>query len=114
MAPTSPHRLRRSQRVVMRIPIAVSGESPAGKIKEQTHTLVINAHGALIRIGAQLSKGQALDLENVATSERRPCRVVYVGDRLEGLLELGVEFLEPSPRFWRVYFPSDEAPATPA
>ena len=40
---------RRSQRVLMKIPVRVSGQAGAALLfEEETHTLAISAHGALI------------------------------------------------------------------
>src|SRR3989442_1439765 len=59
---------RRSQRVLMKIPVRVSGKTDVGlPFEEETHTLAISAHGALILVAKQLYRGQRLTLSNVQT-----------------------------------------------
>lgn len=99
---------RRSQRVLLSIPITVSGDSPQGAFREQTRTLVINAHGALITLAAKVSHGQKLRLTNQAHSEERSCHVSYIGPTAEGQTQVGIEFSEPTPDFWHIAFPSDD------
>ena len=51
---------RRSQRVLMKIPVRVSGKTDVGlPFEEETHTLAISAHGALILVAKQLYRGTA-------------------------------------------------------
>jgi PilZ domain len=97
---------RRSQRVLMTIPVRVS--SPAGAVsffEEDTHTLAISAHGALIVVAAPVYRGQRFTLSNVQTNAALECVVVHV-DRVPGeQTQVGVEFMLPNPTFWRVAFP---------
>src|SRR6266481_5559532 len=59
---------RRSQRVLMTIPVRVSGQSGVGlPFEEETHTRAISAHGALILVSTQVYRGQRLTLSNVQT-----------------------------------------------
>lgn len=101
---------RRSQRVILSLPITVRGEGgPSGaSFEENTQTLVVNAHGALITIAAKVEKGQTLRLSNGATQEEELCRVIYVGQMLGGKVQVGVEFHKPSPDFWRIAFPPED------
>ena len=46
-------------RVLLSVPILVSGKTTESKdFKEETRTLVVNAHGALISLAAQVAAGQ--------------------------------------------------------
>src|SRR6267142_6577673 len=57
---------RRSQRVLMTIPVRVSGQNVLGSpFEEETHTRAISAHGALILVSTQVYRGQRLTLSNV-------------------------------------------------
>jgi PilZ domain len=97
---------RRTQRVLMRVRVRVSGQSSAAsRFDEETHTLAINAHGASIPLSKPVSKGQRLELSNVATGDRAECIVAYIGQRQGGHMEVGVEFILASPKFWHVVFP---------
>jgi hypothetical protein len=106
---------RRSQRVILSIPITVSGETMQGPFSEKTQTLVINAHGALITLAARVSHGQKLGLKSSTHPETQACTVVFVGPTAEGRTQFGVEFTKPAPHFWQIAFPpqdwseSDEA-----
>jgi hypothetical protein len=97
---------RRSQRVLMKIPVRVSGQAGAASFfEEDTYTLAISAHGALIAVAAPVSRGQRFTLSNVQTNAALECIVVHV-DRVPGeQIQVGVEFMLPNPTFWRVAFP---------
>ncbi len=97
---------RKTQRVLVRVPVRVSGQNaPASHFDEETHTLALNAHGALILLSASVGKGQRLELLNIATADRAECIVAYLGKRQEDRIEVGVEFILPNPQFWHVAFP---------
>ena len=108
---------RRSQRVLLSLPVMVRTEDGPGgaHFKEETQTLVVNAHGALIALAGLVEKGQALYLTNHRTNEEKQCRVTYVGPITGGKAQIGVEFTKPSPDFWRIAFPPEDwvAPEQP-
>jgi len=52
-------------------------------VREQTHTVVVNAHGALIRLDVKVRARQILLLQNPEASEERSCRVLH-GDTTAG------------------------------
>lgn len=82
--------------------------------REQTHTVVVNAHGALIRLELKVRIGQTIILQNPETSEEQTCRVIHVRTFAEGKTEVAIEFLKPAPKFWRVAFPPEDwIPRTP-
>ena len=97
---------RRSQRVLMKLPVRVS--VPAGvpsPFDEETHTVSISAHGGLLSVAAPVYRGQRLTLTNVQTRAALECVVAHIA-RLPGeQIQVGVEFLLPNPTFWRVAFP---------
>ena len=97
---------RRSQRVLLSLALRVSGKRANDtSFAEHTQTIVVNAHGALIRLREAVHSGQQLKLLNVATGEEEQCVVVDVNEGANGVPEVGVEFAAPNPRFWRVSFP---------
>ena len=97
---------RRSQRVLMTIPVRVSGESGAGSpFEEDTHTRAISAHGALILLSTQVHRGQRLTLSNVQAKAALECVVAHVDRRQKDQPQVGVEFMLPNPMFWHVAFP---------
>jgi hypothetical protein len=64
------HNRRRSQRVLLRMPITVIATGPDKKMaREQTFTSVVNAHGALISLDLSVRVGQVVILQNTETNE---------------------------------------------
>src|SRR5713101_5371185 len=97
---------RRSQRVLMTVPVRVSGKSAAGlPFEEETHTRAISAHGALILVSTQVWRGLRLNLSNVQTKAALECVVAHIDKRPSYRTQVGVEFTLPNPMFWHVAFP---------
>lgn len=106
---------RRSQRILLAVPVQVSGERNGGAVfQEDTTTLLVNAHGALLQMREPVQESQVLRLKNISTGEQIPCVVKDIGNTTGAFTEIGVEFSEPRPRFWRVAFPPpDWTPRSP-
>lgn len=97
---------RRSQRVMLNTSVEVVTRAADGKpVLEETRTVVVNAHGAVILLRSPVSMGQLLTLRNSKMGEEISCRVVYVSPHLLEKKEMGVEFMEPCPRLWGISFP---------
>lgn len=97
---------RRSQRVLMSVPIRVSRQNALGTpIEEDTYTRAISAHGALILMSARVYRGQRLTLSNVQTGAALECVVAHVEKHQSEQSQVGVEFMLPNPIFWHVAFP---------
>src|SRR6267378_1406997 len=97
---------RRSQRVLMTIPVRVSGQMGAGlPFEEETQTKAISAHGALVLLSTQVYRGQRLTLSNVQTKAALECVVAHIARREGEHRQMGVEFVLPNPIFWHVAFP---------
>lgn len=114
--PESPEsKQRRSSRVFTRIPVRATGKNDDGrKFRENSQTIVINAHGGLLYLHESLEMGADVMLINPVTEEEQECRVVYLGDTSEKGTRVGVEFLSPSPHFWGVEFAPQDWPARPS
>jgi hypothetical protein len=98
--------LRRSQRVCVRMPVVVHREGPGPNVaSEETHTLIVNAHGALMQLALTVEIGQLLGVRNTHTLEQLVCRVVHLGPDQSGKRDVGIEFEVASARFWRIAFP---------
>lgn len=96
---------RRSSRVFKRVRVSAEGKNAMGrKFRESCQTIVINAHGALLYLKAELAVGAIVVLANPFTQEEQECRVVFIGDDVEKGQRVGVEFLSPAPHFWGVDF----------
>ena len=100
---------RRSQRVLMQVAVKIRGEDSLGKpIDEETETLAINAHGALVLLRARLTSGSKVFLHHNRTQEEQECHVAFLGPVRSGKSEIGLEFSTPRPSFWRVAFPPED------
>jgi hypothetical protein len=99
---------RRSERVLVNIPVVASGDSASGTFTEETQTLIVNVQGALIPLAARVAHGQMLLLRNRKTSEEQSCRVVYVGLSSEEKRHFGITFNGRAPHFWGIPFSSGD------
>lgn len=101
---------RRSQRVIVTLAVTVrtDGASKEASFEEETQTLLVNVHGALILLKGKVVKGQKLRLTNRRTKEEQLCRVATVSPASGGKAQVGIEFLKPSPDFWRISFPPED------
>lgn len=98
---------RRSQRVLLVIPLEVAWTSASGvRVLEHAETEIVNAHGALMRMKAKLPRGTQVELSRPKTQEKVPARVVFIGQEgSDGLWRAGVEFPAPNEKFWGVTMP---------
>jgi hypothetical protein len=96
--------------VVVGVPVTVSNEggNKAAAFEEETLTLAVNAHGAMVAIAAKVTKGQTVRLKNRVTQEVQICNVVYLGPTSGGKVQVGMEFTTSSPDFWRIAFPPED------
>jgi len=76
--------------------------------EEETSTLIVNAHGALIGLSSKVQKGQKLRLTNRASKAFELCRVVSANPGSGGRAQVALEFLKPSPDFWHIAFPPED------
>ncbi len=107
--PTHTGARRRSQRVLMQVPIRLRGTDVQGKdFEELTETLAINAHGALVLLTARLTSGGLVHMRHNKTEEEQECHVAFLGPVRSGKAEIGLEFTTPRPTFWRVAFPPED------
>ena len=100
---------RRSQRLFLQVRIIVEGtllnKTP---FKEDTHTIIVNAHGALVEMGAQLDQGQIVTMRNARTNDAAECEVKLVTPSPGGKFSTALEFTKPNPSFWHVSFPPED------
>ena len=74
--------MRRSQRVLLRVATQVRWTPPGETaITEDTVTLVVNAHGALILLAMKVKAGSRIFVRNSAVTQDKECRVVRVQGR---------------------------------
>ena len=84
---------RRSQRILLAVPLLVSGQHADGTaFVEHASTLIVNASGGLIALKEIVSVAQTLSLKNATTDKEISCAVVNVERRGSGLNGAGIEF----------------------
>jgi hypothetical protein len=97
---------RRSQRIDLNVPVVVFRPPSEGpQFYENTQTLVVNAHGALMALRQLVAPKQTLLVQNTESGEQQECHVVYVKKELTGPPKVAVEFTRRAPSFWRFAFP---------
>ncbi len=98
---------RRSQRVLIVIPVSVSWTTKDGvRVKEEAHTEVVSRHGALLRLKGSLPVGLQLELNRHTTGRSSHAKVVWSGKPdADGMGRVAVELTETSDEFWGVYLP---------
>jgi hypothetical protein len=100
---------RRSERVILRVPVIVSVKMLDGKVVHyEPHTLVVNAHGGLLAVGVEIPVGQRFVLSNPKTQQAEPCKVVRAERLGHGRFAVAFEFDVPAPNFWPVAFPPND------
>jgi hypothetical protein len=71
-----------------------------GPFHENSETIDVCQHGGLVTVSAKITSSQKLILTNAQTNEDVACRVARLVRTERGQTLAGLEFLEPSPRFW--------------
>jgi PilZ domain len=96
---------RRSQRVLIGVPVSLIGMGKDQQFEEATETVVISERGCLVKLAKPLDRGASVRLTNPKTSQEALCKVVYIGQHAGGKTEIGLEFAQEHPNFWGVTFP---------
>jgi hypothetical protein len=106
---TTPARApRRSERVMLQIPLQMSARLPDGQlISIEVRTQIVNAHGGLLSMGIGLEPGQRISLDN-NRSEPVTATVLRVDKADIGRFSAAFEFEFPVTNFWPVTFPPDK------
>ena len=109
MSPSEGANRRRSERVMLQIPIVVLTETLEHEpMREETQTMIVNAHGGLVKLQMEVMPGQPIELMHPRSGTKATARVVRVDNPPGGFTAVGFEFVEPSPRFWPVEFPPED------
>jgi hypothetical protein len=98
---------RRSRRVQITIPVIVRGKIGSKIFEEKSITAAVGAHGCMLQLVAKLYRGEQIMIVNIVTLDERVCRVSFLGPSDGDHTKTGLEFLNPSPQFWRMHFPPD-------
>jgi hypothetical protein len=100
---------RRSQRLFIQVKVVIEGKAVnRSPFTEETLTVVVNAHGALVEMTAQVDQGQTVAMRNVRTNETIECVVKLVTPAAGKKFSTALEFTKPNPAFWHVSFPPED------
>ncbi len=113
--PDNPRDRRRSERVMLQMRITVIADDTEHKSRqEEALTLIVNAHGGLLKLKMEVHVGQPMRLVNPQNKIEQNCRVVRVEDTSPEFFSVAFEFDAPNPKFWPVVFPPSDwdAPST--
>jgi hypothetical protein len=96
---------RRSQRVVIRVPIVLQVMMSGQEITAAAHTVAVNVHGAMVLCSRPFDAGTKLEIFNERTRDRASARVTRAPrESAEGFL-IPLEFDKSLPMFWQISFP---------
>lgn len=100
-------RMRRSTRLALSLPIRVYAIDFKGTdFVEDSTTVVVNSHGAKIRLTHQLLPEQEIRIQSLKTAQESVFRVVSrVGALEDRFTYWGVESLNPARNVWGIQFP---------
>ena len=101
MPPAAQLERRRSPRRLLDVPLIVSGETAEKQpFREETFTISVSAHGALVLLANRVALGQTIVLIKPQTRQAQEGRVSRLGAPYGGLAQVAVEFSQPVPEFW--------------
>jgi len=100
------------------IPIEIHGSRksptdghPIEAFQEETVSVIVFPHGGVVRLAAEVSKGQMVAVTNLNTQRGMLCRVANVRTYPNLKHYVEVEFAQPAPGFWGVNFPQEVSSA---
>jgi len=100
------NRQRRSQRIMLKLPLLVQAEMPSGgQFRTDASSVIVNAHGGLLESESRMTVGQKITLINPQTGKKIGCRVVSVQALSAEAVRAAFEFDQHSPSFWPLAFP---------
>ncbi len=101
---------RRSQRVMIRVPVTLHLTIAGQAVTIHAHTVAVNDHGAMLLCSRTVDADVRLELQHDRTRQGLACRVSRTPrDTPEGFL-IPVEFAAPAPGFWQISFFGYEFP----
>ncbi len=78
-------------------------------LAEKTEAIIVNDHGALILLTAAVEVNQIIRVENPHLREELLCRVTTIGSSFMGKTQVGIEFIVPTPGFWKTPKKTEDA-----
>jgi len=96
---------RRSQRVIIRVPVTLVLEQNGQSVKIPSYTVAVNIHGAMVLCNRAIDENTELEVQNSRTGEKIGARTTRAPrESPEGYL-IPVEFVAQSTNFWQISFP---------
>jgi hypothetical protein len=76
---------------MLKAPVVILTRGAGNKTTfEETQTITVNIHGAMIACRLKFEAGQIITLRNSRTGEEAPCRVVYLSPRQTEVREVDI------------------------
>lgn len=99
---------RRSQRVIIRVPVTLTIAQAGQKSTFQAQTVAVNAHGAMLLCNRSFNAETKLEMQNEQTRANMHSRVTRAPrETPEGYL-VPVEFSDVAPAYWGISFPPED------
>jgi len=97
---------RRSERMLLRIPVRVYATVDGMQVNESAEAVIISRYGALLRTTSALKLNTTIEVLNAFSQEIAKFRVVWTSEkRREGKYDIGVEIVSRREDFWGIPFP---------
>ena len=96
---------RRSQRVMVRIPVTLQVTIAAQKVTLQGFTVSVNDHGAMVECTRPIDAGTNVEIQNDRTGQKQLCRVTRSPIESQQSFLIPVGFVAAAPGFWHISFP---------
>lgn len=112
--PAPPKERRRSDRLLLRVPIKIFGKTKDGRqTQEEAEVVIVSRHGALVRSASPFEKGTTIELLNKYARKQAPFRVIWCSDHpVSDRWDVGVETAVHAEDFWGVQFPTEKNSST--
>src|SRR6266436_7521060 len=99
--------LRQSERVLLALPIRISGAGEYGKeFVEEGHTVDVSRQGATIMVDRELRPGQNIKIQRIGVLKEAMAQVAgQIIRKAHGLL-YGIVLVDPNVNLWAISFPA--------
>ena len=102
---------RRSQRVIIRVPVKLHVTLQNQITAVPGETVIVNDHGAMILAKRGFPPGTRMELVDERTGAKTACRMTRPSRETSEGFQIAVEFEKPEAGFWRIYFPPADSAA---
>ena len=103
------HTRRRSQRVMLQMPVHVHMHMADGRLlRQDAFTQVVNAHGGLLEMESRPEPRQRMLLMNPSSGVQQSATILSTKKSQDGGYAVAFEFDSPMPALWALVFPPDD------